>query len=76
MSLKIGPYRKVYEAHLKYFHSYGYPELEAAALARSTVAQPLPEVALACASGYLADLAFVFRFLKGGLTSPPFFFWR
>jgi hypothetical protein len=53
MELKIGPYRRVYEAHLKHFRSCGYPEIDAAALPRSIVAQPLPEVALSGASAYL-----------------------
>jgi hypothetical protein len=53
MLLRIGPYRAIYEARLEKFQACGYPQIDAAALAQSIVAQPLPEVALSSSSGYL-----------------------
>lgn len=41
--MKIGPYREIYEAHLKQFQSVGYSLEESAALAQTVVARPLPK---------------------------------
>lgn len=54
--MQFGSYRKVHEARLIRFHSCSYPEIEAAALARPIVAQPLPEVARSCSPGYFETI--------------------